>query len=58
MINLDQAIDTGDMSQVPMLSAGDTVLVPEKSMVWRKFTRLVAEIILLNTAISIIRDID
>jgi polysaccharide export outer membrane protein len=58
MINLDQAIDTGDMSEVPMLSAGDTVLVPEKSMVWRKFTRLVAEIILLNTAISIIRDID
>lgn len=58
MIDLDQAIDTGDMSQVPMLSAGDTVLVPEKSMVWRKFTRLVAEIILLNTAISIIRDID
>lgn len=55
MINLDQAIDTGDMSEVPMLSAGDTVLVPEKSMVWRKFTRLVAEIILLNTAISIIR---
>jgi protein involved in polysaccharide export with SLBB domain len=55
MIDLDQAIDTGDMSEVPMLSAGDTVLVPEKSMVWRKFTRLVAEIILLNTAISIIR---
>ena len=40
------------------VNSGDTVLVPEKSMVWRKFTRLVAEIILLNTAISIIRGID
>jgi len=32
--------------------------VPEKPMVWRKFTRLIAELILLNTAISIIRGID
>lgn len=58
MIDLEPAIDTGDTSGVPMLSAGDTVLVPEKPMVWRKFTQLVAEIILLNTAISIIRGID
>jgi protein involved in polysaccharide export with SLBB domain len=58
IINLDQAIETGDTSYVPMLSAGDTVLIPEKPMVWRKFTQLVAEIILLNTAISIIRQID
>ncbi len=58
VVDLDQAIETGDTSSVPMLSAGDTVLVPEKPMVWRKFTRLVAEIILLNTAISIIRGID
>jgi len=58
VVNLEPAVDTGDTSDVPMLSAGDTVLVPEKPMVWRKFTRLVAEIILLNTAISIIRGID
>jgi len=58
MIDLDPAVDTGNTSDVPMLSAGDTVLVPEKRMVWRKFTQLVAEIILLNTAISIIRGID
>ncbi len=58
VVDLDQAIETGDTSSVPMLSAGDTVLVPEKPMVWRKFTRLVAEIILLNTAISIIRGSD
>ena len=58
LINLEQAIETGDTGDVPMLSAGDTVLVPEKPMVWRKFTRLVAEIILLNTVISIIRGID
>jgi len=58
MIDLDQAIETGDTSYVPMLSAGDTVFIPEKPMVWRKFTQLVAEIILLNTAISLIRQID
>lgn len=58
VIDLEQAIDTGDTSRVPALSASDTVLVPEKPMVWRKFTQLVAEIILLNTAISIIRGMD
>ena len=55
MFNLEQAIDTGDTSSVPILSAGDTVLVTEKPLVWRKFTQLVAEIVLLNMAISIIR---
>ena len=58
IVDLEQAIETGDTSGVPTLSAGDTVLVPEKPMVWRKFTRLVAELILLNTAIAIISGID
>lgn len=58
MVDLEQIIDSGDTSNAPMLSASDTVLIPEKPMVWRKFTQLVAEIILLNTAISIIRGID
>lgn len=58
IVDLEQAIETGDTSSVPILSAGDTVLVPEKPMVWRKFTRLVAELILLNAVIAIISGID
>ncbi len=58
VVDLERAIVTGDTNDVPVLSAGDTILVPEKPMFWRKFTRLVAELILLNTAISIIKGID
>ncbi|MBD3182960.1 hypothetical protein GF312_11765 [Candidatus Poribacteria bacterium] len=56
--DLKQVFQTGDTSSLPQLSAGDTILVPEKPMIWQKFAQLVAEIILVNTAISIIRGND
>ncbi len=32
VVNLQQAIDTGDFESLPMLKAGDTVIIPAKSM--------------------------